>query len=46
MFALDGRFHCDDIDGRITEIDPTALTPCAVVVPFATPELSLDAPLD
>lgn len=47
MVALDGRFHRADIDGRITEIDPTALTPFAVVVPFApTVELSLDVPLD
>ena len=47
MIALDGRFHRADVDGRATEIGSEALTPFAVVVPFApTVQLSLDAPLD
>jgi acetolactate decarboxylase len=46
MIALDGRFYRGDIDGRTSEIESEALTPFAVVVPFAPPvELSLDAPL-
>jgi acetolactate decarboxylase len=47
MIALDGRFHRADVAGRTAEIEPDALTPFAVVVPFAPAvELSLDAPLD
>ena len=47
MIALDGRFHRADVDGWTMEIGPEALTPFAVVVPFApTVELSLEAPLD
>jgi acetolactate decarboxylase len=47
MVALDGRFHRADVDGRVTEIDPGASTPFAVVVGFEpTVELALDAPLD
>lgn len=43
MVALDGRFYRADIDGWTAEIEPEALTPFAVVVPFApTVELSLD----
>jgi acetolactate decarboxylase len=46
MIALDGRFHRADVDGRTAEIDADALTPFAVVVPFApTVELSLAPPL-
>ncbi len=47
MIALDGHFYRADVAGRIAELDPDALTPFAVVVPFAPKvELSLDAPLD
>jgi acetolactate decarboxylase len=47
MIALDGRFYRADIEGRAAEIASEALTPFAVVVPFApTVELSPDAPLD
>jgi len=47
MIALDGRFLRADVDGGVTEIDPAALTPFAVVVDFTpTIELSLDLPLD
>lgn len=47
MIALDGRFLRADVDGLISEIDPAALTPFAVVVPFSpTVELSFDTPLD
>ena len=47
MVALDGRFYRADSDGRTAEIESEALTPFAVVVPFAPAvELSLEAPLD
>ncbi len=35
MIAIDGRFYRADLDGRISEIDPSTRTPFAVVVPFA-----------
>jgi acetolactate decarboxylase len=34
MIALDGRFYRADVDGRVTEVEPTALTPFAAVVWF------------
>ena len=47
MIALDGRFYRADVDGHTAEIDPEALTPFAVVAPFApTVEVSLAGPLD
>jgi acetolactate decarboxylase len=35
MIALDGRFFRADIDGAVTEIQGSARTPFAVVVPFS-----------
>jgi acetolactate decarboxylase len=35
MIALDGRFYRADVEGRVNEIDPRALTPFAVVTNFA-----------
>ena len=47
MIALDGRFYRADVDGRITEIEPTALTPFAVVVPFqASVEARFASPME
>lgn len=47
MIALDGRFLRADVDGRIGEIDPSALTPFAVVTRFSpTVSFDLDGPLD
>ncbi len=34
MIALDGAFYRADLDGHVSEIDPDAGTPFAVVVPF------------
>lgn len=34
MIALDGRFYRADVDGAVTEIEPTARTPFAVVTSF------------
>ena len=34
MIALDGRFYRADVDGLVNEIDGSARTPFAVVVPF------------
>jgi acetolactate decarboxylase len=34
MIALDGRFYRADVDGAVHEIDGSARTPFAVVVPF------------
>lgn len=34
MIAIDGRFHRADVDGNVTEIEPTRLTPFAVVIAF------------
>ena len=34
MIALDGRFYRADVDGNVTEVEPTALTPFAAVVWF------------
>jgi acetolactate decarboxylase len=47
MIAIDGRFFRADIEGRINEIDRSALTPFAVVVWFEpTVEFELEGPLD
>jgi acetolactate decarboxylase len=47
MVAVDGRFLRADVDGRISEIAPTALTPFAVVTRFApTVTFDLEGPLD
>ncbi|HEX2071905.1 MAG TPA: acetolactate decarboxylase [Thermoleophilaceae bacterium] len=47
MIAVDGRFLRADVDGRINEIDPSALTPFAVVTSFSpTVSFELDGPLD
>jgi acetolactate decarboxylase len=43
MIALDGRFYRANVDGRISEIEPEALTPFAVVVSFSP---SLEARFD
>jgi acetolactate decarboxylase len=46
MIAIDGRFFRADVEGRISEIDPEARTPFAVVVPFAAERrLSPSGPL-
>jgi acetolactate decarboxylase len=37
MIALDGRFYRADVDGAITEVDPAARTPFAVVTHFDPP---------
>jgi acetolactate decarboxylase len=47
MIALDGSFFRADVDGRISEIDPSARTPFAVVVAFRpSQELSFGEPAD
>jgi acetolactate decarboxylase len=47
MIAIDGRFYRADVEGRINEIDESALTPFAVVVWFEpTVEFELEGPLD
>src|SRR4051794_7288420 len=47
MIALEGRFLRADVDGRITEVDPAARTPFAVLTWFApTVSFSLDEPSD
>ncbi|HXR31362.1 MAG TPA: acetolactate decarboxylase [Solirubrobacterales bacterium] len=46
MIALDGRFYRADVDGAVSEVEPTARTPFAVVTNFE-PEIDqrLDGPL-
>ncbi|MET0307035.1 MAG: acetolactate decarboxylase [Solirubrobacterales bacterium] len=47
MIALDGAFYRADVEGVVTEIEETALTPFAVVTEFdSTIELELGGPLD
>ncbi|HEX2161233.1 MAG TPA: acetolactate decarboxylase [Thermoleophilaceae bacterium] len=47
MIALDGRFLRADVDGRINAINPSALTPFAVVTRFSpTVSFDIDGPLD
>jgi acetolactate decarboxylase len=47
MIAVDGRFMRADVDGRVTDIDPTALTPFAVIARFEpTVSFDLDGPCD
>lgn len=47
MIALDGRFYRADVEGSVNEVEPTALTPFAVVTEFEPAiELELGGPLD
>lgn len=47
MIALDGRFYRADVDGNVSELDPSAMTPFAVVVEFDPGiEFELEGPLD
>jgi len=47
MIAVDGSFLRADVDGRISPIEPSALTPFAVVTRFSpTVAFDLDGPLD
>jgi acetolactate decarboxylase len=47
MIAVDGRFLRADVDGHVSEIDPAAQTPFAVVTRFSpTVAFDLDGPLD
>ena len=47
MIALDGRFYRADVDGTIEELDPSVMTPFAVVAGFEPMiELELAGPLD
>jgi acetolactate decarboxylase len=47
MIALDGRFFRADVDGFVTEIEETSMTPFAVVTDFEPSiEVELGGPLD
>ncbi len=47
MIALDGRFFRADVEGAVTEVEPTALTPFAVVTDFEPAiDTELEGPLD
>lgn len=47
MIALDGRFYRADVDGAVSEVGPTDLTPFAVVTRFeSTIEEEIGGPLD
>jgi acetolactate decarboxylase len=47
MIAVDGRFLRADVEGRISEIEPSARTPFAVVTRFApTVAFDIEGPLD
>lgn len=47
MIALDGRFYRADVEGNVSEIEATALTPFAVVTEFEPAvEIELDGPHD
>jgi acetolactate decarboxylase len=47
MIAVDGRFLRADVDGHVSEIEPSARTPFAVVTRFApTVSFDVDGPLD
>jgi acetolactate decarboxylase len=46
MIALDGRFYRADVDGMVSEVEPTARTPFAVVTTFeAVVDERVDGPL-
>ncbi len=46
MIALDGRFYRADVDGDVTELDPSAKTPFAVVAEFDPAiEFELEGPV-
>ena len=46
MIAIDGRFFRADVDGNVSELDPSAMTPFAVVASFEpTIEFEFDGPL-
>jgi acetolactate decarboxylase len=47
MIALDGRFYRADVDGAVTEVEPSARTPFAVVTAFEPAiDERIDGPLD
>ena len=47
MIAIDGRFLRADVDGNLTEIPPTGMTPFAVVTRFESDhEHEIDGPID
>lgn len=47
MIAIDGRFYRADVEGKVSEIEATALTPFAVVTDFEPAiDIRLDGPLD
>ena len=47
MIALDGRFWRADVEGAVSEVDPAARTPFAVVIDFKPSiDARLDGPLD
>jgi acetolactate decarboxylase len=47
MIAIDGRFYRADVDGDVSEVEPSARTPFAVVTRFApTVDARIEGPLD
>ncbi len=47
MIALDGRFYRADVEGAVSEVEDTALTPFAVVTEFESAiEIELGGPFD